>query len=465
MNPPTPLSAALTTRQMAAFAGPSVLLFLYRAASYMLPALYAARFKFDLADLATILFTLRMIELALQLPAGMVSDAIRHPRWGRKPAVFICIVLGGLATFMLYRPPADATLVYFGVWIALATLAGSLAEVAYGAWATEITSEYRERGRCATFQAWASIVGKELFSIVPLLWFVSSKRMSFESLGVLGWILVGLVPLIVAWSWFGAPAGQAAVRTERVRWRQVWDIVRHNRPLHVVLVISLFWELGSGLFFGLDFMRIDSYLHAGQAVPYQGLLGVWAGAAGLALFQWLVRRHDKHRLWALSMVGLALSWLPQLLLSPGQPGLVPILVGFTLLMYFFAAGVVVVPMAIVGDLADYEGLRSGQRAAGPMVALLQLINKLSGGISAISLGVVSLFGFKPGQPTYGPIEGFGLLLFNLALPAVLLLVAAAVAWTRYPITQKRHRAIARALERRSRKAAAPELPAAPVAPA
>jgi Na+/melibiose symporter-like transporter len=342
--------------QMAAFAGPSVLLFLYRAASYMLPALYAARFKFDLADLAAILLAMRTVELALQLPAGMVSDAIRHPRWGRKPAVFACVVLGGVATFMLYRPPADATLVYFGVWIALATLAGSLAEVGYGAWATEITTEYRERGRCATYQAWASIVGKELFSIVPLLWFVSSKRMSFESLGVLGWILVGLVPLIVAWSWFGAPAGQTPVRTERVRWRQVWDIVLHNRPLHVVLVIALFWEVGSGLYFGLDFMRIDSYLHAGQAVPYQGLLGVWAGAAGLALFQWLVRRHDKHRLWALSMVGLAMSWLPQLLLSPGQSGLVPILVGFTLLMYFFAAGVVVVPMAAACQQAQRRRL-------------------------------------------------------------------------------------------------------------
>jgi Na+/melibiose symporter-like transporter len=95
-----------------------------------------------------------------------------------------------------------------------------------------------------------------------------------------------------------------------------------------------------------------------------------------------------------------------------------------------------------------------------MVALLQLINKFSGGVSAVSLGVVSLFGFRPGQPSYGPTEGFGLLLFNLALPAVLLLVAAAVAWTRYPITQRRHRAIARALERRSRAAAAPAVPAA-----
>jgi Na+/melibiose symporter-like transporter len=94
-----------------------------------------------------------------------------------------------------------------------------------------------------------------------------------------------------------------------------------------------------------------------------------------------------------------------------------------------------------------------------MVALLQLVNKLSGGVSALSLGIVSLFGFKPGQPSYGPTEAFGILFFDLALPAVLLLIAAAVAWTRYPITQGRHRAIVRALERRSRAAVAPAAPA------
>jgi Na+/melibiose symporter-like transporter len=39
---------------------------------------------------------------------------------------------------------------------------------------------------------------------------------------------------------------------------------------------------------------------------------------------------------------------------------------------------------------------------------------------------------------------------NLALPAALIFVAAAIAW-RYPITERRHKAILRALERRERR--------------
>jgi len=113
------------------------------------------------------------------------------------------------------------------------------------------------------------------------------------------------------------------------------------------------------------------------------------------------------------------------------------------------AGSMVVPMSLVGDLADYEALRSGQRAAGPMVAITQLTLKLfGGGAAAAALWVVSLFGFQPGQPSYGPVEAFGIQFVTLALPAAFILAAAFLAW-HYPITARRHRAILRALDRRT----------------
>ena len=61
--------------------------------------------------------------------------------------------------------------------------------------------------------------------------------------------------------------------------------------------------------------------------------------------------------------------------------------------------------------------------------------------------MVSLFGFKPGQPAYEPLAAFGIQFATLAMPALLILGAAAVAW-RYPIGRRRHRVIVRALERR-----------------
>jgi Na+/melibiose symporter-like transporter len=423
-------SRLLTVGQMAAFAAPAALLFLFRAAAYVIPALYAQRFKLDLADIAGILFVMRTVEVLLQIPIGLVSDATRHARHGRKPLVMLGVALGSMATWFVYQPPDGAGLAYFALWLTLTTLAGSLTEVAYGAWATEITNDYRERARCASYQTWASIAGKEMYALVPLLWFLSSNRITFESLQVTAWILAAITPLVLLCAWRWAPAGDTLVPIDRVSLRQ------------------MLWELGTGFLFGLDFMRIDSYLKAGEAVPLQSLFGVWAAMVGLAALQWVLKRHEKHHVWAVSMTCLACVLLAQLVLAPGIPHLVPILVGMWMLVAATVAGSLVVPMSLVGDLADYEALRSGQRAAGPMVAITQMTLKLfGGGAAAAALWVVSLFGFKPGQDSYDTTAAFGIQFVCLALPAMFIITAAVVAW-RYPITARRHRAIVRRLERR-----------------
>lgn len=441
-------SRLLTVREMAAFAAPAALLFLFRAAAYVIPALYAQRFQLDLADIAGILFAMRTAEVLLQIPIGVVSDATRHSRHGRKPLVMVGIALGSVATWFVYVPPEGAGLVYLGVWLSLTTLAGSLTEVAYGAWATEITNDYRERARCASYQTWASIAGKEMYALVPLLWFLSSNRITFESLQVTAWILAAVTPVVLLCAWRWAPAGDTLVPIDRVSLRQMLDLVLRNGPLQRVLVVLMLWELGTGFLFGLDFMRIDSYLKAGEAVPLQSLFGVWAAMAGLAALQWVLKRHEKHHVWAVSMTCLACVLLAQLALAPGMPHLVPILVGMWMLVAATVAGSLVVPMSLVGDLADYEALRSGQRAAGPMVAITQMTLKLfGGGAAAAALWVVSLFGFKPGLDSYDATAAFGIQFVCLALPAMLIVTAAIVAW-RYPITARRHRAIVRRLERR-----------------
>jgi GPH family glycoside/pentoside/hexuronide:cation symporter len=163
----------------------------------------------------------------------------------------------------------------------------------------------------------------------------------------------------------------------------------------------------------------------------------------------LLKRYEKHHLWTFAMLSLGVILAAQIALYPGMPGMLVVLVGVSLLIYGLVAGAVMVPLALMGDLADYEAWRSGNRAAGPLVAIMQLGYKLAGGAaSASALYAVSLFGFQPGQPTYDSTASFGIEAINLALPAALVFMAAAIAW-RYPITQRRHKAILRALERRS----------------
>jgi GPH family glycoside/pentoside/hexuronide:cation symporter len=124
--------------------------------------------------------------------------------------------------------------------------------------------------------------------------------------------------------------------------------------------------------------------------------------------------------------------------------LLPAQVGIYLLM----GGAAVVPQSVIGDIVDYEAMRSGQHVAGQFVATLQLSQKLLSGVAASGgLYLLSLFGFKPGQAAYGALDSFGITFVAAVLPALLMFGCAVLVW-RYPITRQRHRAILRCLARR-----------------
>jgi len=288
--------------------------------------------------------------------------------------------------------------------------------------------------------------------VVPLLWFLSSNRVTFEALAVVAVIVAVLVPAtIIACAWL-APVGTRVVREQRGNLRDLWNTVRASKPVQRVLLINALWEAAIGAQIALMFMYVDSYLKAGEAVPIQGLVGVWASMAGLLTLNFLLRKQEKHVLWTASICTIAALYVLQGLLTPSVPGIVPILVACTCLTYFAAAGAVVVPMSVVGDLVDYEAMRTGKRSSGQLVAVLQLSGKLcAGGAGSAVLYLLSLFAFEPGKVSYSETEAFGIKLLGYALPAALALAAAALAWG-YPITARRHRAILRTLARRGQSA-------------
>ncbi len=449
----TEVTAAPGTRlrfaTLVAFALPSAHFMLVRLAAYgTVSALYAQKFGLDLAAISTVLLAMRMVEALLQIPAGYVSDRLRHRRWGRKPLLFAGMSLSAVAIFQVYVPPNTAGLSYFSFWLVSATLISSLTEVPYGAWSTEITHEYHQRSRLATSQAWGGATGLEAFSAVPLLWFLHSGRIDFASLRVVGLLIFGLLPVsIVACAMF-VPAGRTAAAAATPSWRQTLRSIAGNRPLQFVLATAGLWEFAVGASSAAMFMYVDSYLRTGKAVPYQGLVSFPAMLVGMTLMSLTIRRYQKHHVWAASMAMVGVVMCTVACLRPEFPHLMAALLITQIGSYLMMAGAAVVPQSVIGDIVDYEAMRSGQRVAGQFVAALQLSQKLLSGV-AVSAGIylLSVFRFKPGQAAYGPLDSFGVTFVAAGLPALLMFACAVIVW-RYPITQRRHRAILRCLERR-----------------
>ena len=112
----------------------------------------------------------------------------------------------------------------------------------------------------------------------------------------------------------------------------------------------------------------------------------------------------------------------------------------------------VMPSSILGDLADYNELKTGISLTGVYMSLLQIVIKvaMAAGIG-MALPLLGYLGFN--VATGGSaISHRALITVSCALPLLLMACGAAILW-RYPITKKRHDAIRKALLRRAQAAA------------
>ncbi len=444
----------LSPGQLASYSGPQLLLFLVRMAGYgIIPALYAERFDLTLDKIAGLLLVMRFVEAALQIVAGRLTDMTARGRFGRKLWVVIGTSAACLSLIMLYSPPENAGLFYLAFWLSLGTLIGSVTEVAYYAWGAEITTDYVERGKVATVQQWASIAGQVMFFGVPLLPLTAGTEITFDTLGMLAWAIGFLTPLILILAWTAAPRGNPGTGDASPTLRSLVKAIAANRPMQILIVAGMFFDIAASVAVGVGFLFIDSYLQAGNAVPYQGLLTMGGAFVGVTLVGMLMTRFQKHLVWTWSTWVYAGIMLTALMLTPEMPYAGTIYVVITTLAYLFIMGAVVAPMSIIGDVVDYERWRSGEQQSGQFVAAFQLTQKLVGGIAvAGGFYLLSAFGFEPGQASYDASATVGIKLVAVVAPALLMATGGLIAW-RFPLNKRRQSIVRRRLQQRDSRAA------------
>ena len=147
-----------------------------------------------------------------------------------------------------------------------------------------------------------------------------------------------------------------------------------------------------GAFLALSYIYVVNYLKLPDAFPI--ILVSYAIATLLSVPAWLsiIRRIGKHRAWA---VGVSDAVIYPFLapLKPGPASFVPALILITI--SGFADGVSrVASDAIVGDIVDYDELKTGSNRAANYYALKALVTKanvaLGGGLGFLLIGLFRL---------------------------------------------------------------------------
>lgn len=418
----------------------------------ILPALYAKEYGLALTALSFALLLLRLSDGATDVVVGVLSDRTRSRFGPRKPWLLASIPLAVLSAWGLYVPGESASIWQFAVCYFFFYLAWTFFEIPYTAWSAELGRSYEDRSRLALSRGLCTNIGLIFLSLTPLLPFLPSTSMTFDTLLVIFWIVAIAYPLGVLYAFFRVPKGEFVPAMQGFSLRETLRAIKGNPPLQSFLAIALFSDLALGIGGAMFFLFLDTYLGIGASFSVIFITAIAVSTVSLKPWQMLLARTSKRALLITSTGGLVAWGLFIFALAPGDLAL-PLYIAYMSFYYALSVGRDVALYAVIGDIVDYGTLRSGANRAGQFTSAWMVIRKIMYAVGpAIGFFVAGIAGYDPASAENDAAGIFGLKMANGYLPALLFAVATVLA-VRFPLTPERQRIISRRLGQRSARSA------------
>lgn len=440
----------LSFAQLVAWASPELMLALALVpVNAVLPTLYAQHAQVSVAAVGTIFLLRSIYDAVSDQVIGYLSDRTRTRIGARLPWIILGTVVTILGMLMLFRVPPDAGVAYFAIWTLVFFTGATMIGIPYYAWGNELTPDYDETSRVFAFKGFFGSAGTMAFSAIPFLLvamgLIVSTAYTPESIWLIGMVVLILMPLSVTAAFVMAPRGR--VQTEaRTTLPNLFRSVMGNRPFHRFIAAYLVAGTGYGFFVALIFPFVSTYLKIGSAFPVILLVTTICALVSVPLWIRIVYRLGKHRAWAWGWLFNSIVLLPMIFVEPGEGAVIPaaIMMG----LYGLTNGVSsIAPFAILGDVIDYDRLKTGVDRGGNYYAFLMFSVKMlgsTGGLALIVLGTV--FGYEMSEGAVNDrFANLGMLYLFVLTPGIFQLASLPLIWN-FPIDERRQGIIRRRLE-------------------
>lgn len=414
--------------------------------SIYLAPFYAGELGLPLAALGTAMVLARLVDVVVDPMIGVISDRWR-PRVGRRkiwlPIGVSLLVLGA---WMLFQPAQGVGIVYFFGWTTVMYLGFTATKLPCEAWGAELSPDYKERTRVATFRQGFSLIGLVVATLVPAFVLMREGATTADVLAGMSWIVIILLPIAAAIAFIVvpdlSPAEKASGESLWRQWRPLW----RNGPFRTIALALFLGYIAETarvtitLFFARDAIGVENI---GAVYVYYFV----AGLAAVPFWGWLGNRIGKHRALFAAFATLLVLNSAIFFLKKGQTDL------FTLL--FVAKGLCfgaleLLPAAMIADTVDVDVARTKRQRQGLYFAVVGIVVKLGQALGqGLSLNLLGLAGYSA---TGGNDEGAinSLRLIYAIVPNILVLFSLLLL-SRYILTATRHARLRTAIERRDLK--------------
>jgi Na+/melibiose symporter-like transporter len=409
-----------------------------------LPAIYAQHYGIPLALLGTIFLLEKLWGTAADPIIGALSDRTRSRHGRRRPWIAAGAIVFALSAVALFFPPATVTPLYLGAALFAFYLGWSMIWIPYLAWSGEVTSDYHERTRVATYQTVAGASSLLLVLILPTV--IDQLRPGDPALKLAAMgaaILLMLAPaLVLTLAALPEPAPPPA--PPRLGVIATLRLVAANPLLVRVLASDFAVTLGQNIRGTLFLFFVTTYVGLPQWASGLFLLQFIFGIAAGPIWMKIGYRLGKHRAAvAGELVQVAIN-LGLLFVLPGQ---LPLLLGLTVAQGFAQGSGNLMLRSMVADIADEHRLRTGEDRAALFYSVFSISLKAAMAVAVgIALPLVAWLGFDAAAGAHNTPEALrGLLLVFALGPAIAHLISAALVHG-FPLDQAAHAEVRRQLD-------------------
>lgn len=408
-----------------------------------LPAILARDFGLSLGTIGLLFLLGRLWDAVSDPLVGTLSDRTRGRFGRRKPWIAGGSVLFTLSAAALFFPPADVTVAYLAPVLFLFYLGWTAIQIPFLAWSGEISGQYHQRTRIATYQ---TVTGAFALFITLVLPTVADQirpgdgRLQLALMG--GLVIATALPalLLTLTSFREEPPLDVP---ERFSLREAMHAVFANPLLLRVLASDFAVTLAQSTRSALIVFFVTFYMGrpdwgAGLFL-FQFVFGIFAGPIWLRIGL----RLGKHRTAVLGELAQVAVNLGLLFVTPDRFGL---LLALTVGQGLAQGSGNLMLRAIVADIADKHRLETGEERAGLYFSVFSLAGKsASAAAIGIALPLVAWFGFDP-KAASNPQGALDALLLVFALGPALAHALSAVLVARFPLDEAAHTEIRRKLE-------------------
>jgi Na+/melibiose symporter-like transporter len=416
-----------------------------------LPALLAQRFGIALSTLGLIFLVAKTWGAIADPLIGALSDRTRSRLGRRRSWILAGAGLFAAAILMLFFPLVRITPAYLAVALFGFYLAWSMIQIPYFAWSAEISGDYDERTRIATYQTVSGALALLLILVLPTILDQVAPHDGALKFAAMGGLLLAMLAATLPLALRAFP--EAAPRPVRGRGglvaalRVLWSDRLLLRVLASDFAVSLGQSIRGALFvfFVSVFMGLPKW--SSGLFLAQFVFGLVAGPIWMRIGY----RLGKHRTAVVAELAQAAINLGLLAIRPGE---LPALLALTLAQGLTQSSGNLMLRSMVADVADRDRLQSGEDRTGLFFSVFSISTKAAMAAAVgLALPLVAWLGFDPKAAVNTPEALHGLQLVFALGPALAHLVSAVLIMG-FPLDAAAHAEVRRRLA---------EVDAAPVA--